>query len=176
MAVVNTEVGFVFLAHPHTASRATTTALMQIEGSQEVAYHHADLQRVINHCPDASSCETIFTIVRHPFDWLVSRFHCNGGNRGEWDKWVRKRPRRMIFDKFLGQTTTFGKFESLESDLARLTGHQVTLEVERDHVTRGKPKNHLDYWQDLELRSWALNHFAQDFEIWQYENPFASKD
>lgn len=157
----------MFLAHPHTASRATTTALLEIAGSQEVAYHHADLQRVLNYCPEAADCRHIFTVVRHPFDWLVSRFHCNGGSRGKWEDWVRKRP-PMIFDRFLGQTNQFAKYESLARDLSALTGHEVTLKRERDHKTPGKPKDYMDYW-DTDLQEWGRRHFYQDFEMYFYE-------
>ena len=157
----------MYLANPHVASRATTTALLQIEGSIEVAHHHADLSTVLDEYPDASTCATVFQIVRHPLDWLVSRFLCNGGQRGKFVEWLRLRPNRPIYSRF--QTNCFGKYENLKSDLSRLTGHEVKLGRVRDHKTPGKVKDYMLYWRDQEDIDWALKHFASDFEMYSYD-------
>ncbi len=167
MAVVNTQVGFVFLANPHTGSRATTTALLHIEGSIEVSYHHADLDKVYAACPDAANCHTVFHVVRNPLDWLVSRFHCNGGLRGTWEDWLKKRPNRPIFRRFTGQTNSFAKYENLVADVAALTGHNPPWEWEPEHRTPGKPSHYLDYWND-DLIAWAKKRFESDFKNYGY--------
>jgi hypothetical protein len=166
MSVVNVSAGFVYLANPHTASRATTTALLALPGSEEVAHHHANLAVTIEACPNASKCSTVFQTVRDPLDWLVSRFLCNGGFRGEWKDWVKKYP-PPIFRKFIGEATCYAKYENLKDDLQRLTGHKVTLRREQEHKTPGKPRNHLDYWTD-EMIAWAKKRFATDFEAYNY--------
>lgn len=163
------QVGFVFLANPHSASRATAIALLQIEGSVEVAPHHADLSIILNQYPDASACATVFQIVRHPLDWLVSLFLCNGGQRSKFVEWLRRRPKRPIYNRFRGQTNCFGKYESLSNDLARLTGQEIKLERVRDHKTPGKVKDYMAYWCDQMDIDWALKHFANDFETYSYD-------
>ena len=168
MAVVNTKHCFVYLAHPHTASRAAVRALLDIEGSREVAAHHSVLDDVIAECPAAAGYMNVFTIVRHPFDWLVSRFHCTGGNRGEWDDWLRRRPSRPLFGRFLGQVTEFGKYESLQEDLERLTQCPIHLNREREHETRGKPRDYRTCWTEAQA-TWGRQRFDADFAEWNYE-------
>lgn len=166
MAVVNTHIGFVYLANPHVASRATTKALLTLEGSRIVANHHADLSIVTQECPEASLCPIVFHTVRHPLDWLVSRYLCNGGKRGEWKSWLRKRPSRPIFGRFDGQTTAFIKYENLAENLAQIVGH-VMLDYESDHKTPGK-HNYMAYWEDDDMK-WVRQRFASDFETYHYE-------
>ena len=166
MAVVNWQVGFVYLANPHVASRATTSALLRLQGSVEVAHHHADLQCVIDQYPAAAACPTVLHTVRHPLDWLVSRYLCNGGERGEWSEWLRKRKPR-IFNRF-PEATLFAKYERLEADLRRITGCPVTITRDRFHVTVGKPKDYMSYW-DTEDIAWAKKHFEIDFMTYNYD-------
>jgi len=166
--VVNTQIGFVFLANPHTGSRATTAALMKIHGSIEVAYHHADLNKVHTAYPESASCPVVFQGVRNPLDWLVSRFHCNGGTRGKWEDWLKKRPKRPIFGRFFGQTNTFARYENLVDDVARITGHEPPWEWDNEHRTPGKPGRYLDYWNDGSI-AWAKQHFKSDFEDYGYD-------
>ncbi len=168
MAVVNTHIGFVYLANPHVASRATTKALLALRGSRIVANHHADLSIVTQEYPICvAACPIVFHTVRHPLDWLVSRYLCNGGKRGEWKAWLRKRPSRPIFDRFDGQTTAFIKYENLAEDLAQTVGHDISLDYESDHKTPGK-HNYMSYWEDEDIR-WARQRFASDFETYHYE-------
>ena len=84
MALINLRLGFVFLANPHTASRATIAALKQLSNSREVVHHHATLETVYERHPEARECDRVFQIVRHPFDWLVSRYFNTGGQRDSW--------------------------------------------------------------------------------------------
>lgn len=167
MAIVNTQRGFVFLANPHTASRAMATALLKIKGSVEAAHHHATLPTVIQECPAASSCSIVFQIVRHPLDWLVSRYLCNGGDRDPWKLWLRKRPPRDIFGRFYGQTTIYAKYEMLFPMVTRIIGCEIDLQYDPEHQSPGKRDNYMSYW-DREDIAWARSRFANDFERYNY--------
>jgi hypothetical protein len=167
MAVVNIQESFVYLANPGTASRATTSSLLTIPGSIEVAHHHAKLERVVEYCPGAASCRTVFHTVRHPCDWLLSRFLYPGGNRGDWFRWIKQQP-NFIFNRFIGQATEYAKYENLAEDLLRLTGHTLELEWLSEHRTPGKKETSPAAYWNSELLAWAKRYF-QDFKYYGYE-------
>lgn len=171
MAVVNLSRSFVYLANPHTASRGTVTALLNVPGSVEVAHHHANFRTVLEQCPEAVQCKTVFHIVRHPLDWLVSRFLNTGGQRGEFRNWLRLQ-KTPIFNRF--PNTQFGKYETLVESLCRLTNYEVALEYEDEHKTPGKV-DYTWYWEQNDI-DWALKRFADDFEKYQYSTDIRALD
>ncbi len=168
LAVVNLEFSFVFLANPHTASRATTTALLKLPGSMCVANHHAQLIDVTQVCQEAKRCKTVFQTVRHPLDWLVSRYFCNGGERGEWKTWLRKRKRNSIFHRFRTEASHFATYENLEYDLLLLVGRDVTLTRIAKHKTHDKPNDYMSMWDEEDI-AWAKQYFPLDFENYGYD-------
>ena len=167
MAVINLDSGWVYLANPHTASRATTAALCKLPGSIEVAPHHANLHFLHEEYPATKECQVVFHIVRHPLDWLVSRFLCTGGQKGKFRDWFKKYP-APIYRKFLKQTTDFGNYENLISDLARLTGHEVALGYDNDHKTQGKVDDYMWYWEQSDV-DFAIKRFESDFDNYGYD-------
>lgn len=168
MAVVNTHLGFVFLANPHTASRATETALMQLEHSLLVGHHHADLTLVKREYPNACTCKTVFETVRHPLDWLVSRYCCRGGRVIDWEPFLMMREKKRIFGRFSGQTNAFIKYETLKADLESITGQDIDLDYDPDHKSPNKPADYMSYWT-AELVEWAKKRYPIDFERFGYE-------
>lgn len=78
MAIVNRKYEFVFLAEPHTGSRAVREALQKLEGSVETnGDHHLDLQGCFaKGYLSEFEAETflVFSAIRDPHDLLVSRW------------------------------------------------------------------------------------------------------
>jgi hypothetical protein len=68
MAIVNRKYGYVYLAEPHTGSRACLKALQQHEGFEHNGSHHekADL---------TADGLTTFSVVRHPLEIITTYFH-----------------------------------------------------------------------------------------------------
>lgn len=65
MAIVNRKYGYIYLAEPHTGSRACHKALLQHEDSEQVGHHdYVDIPGLIS-----------FSVVRHPLDVIVTYFH-----------------------------------------------------------------------------------------------------
>lgn len=169
MAVVNPYHKFVFLCMPHTASRATTNALLKLEGSTrgpERLSHHAKMWQVEKWLPDIDFTNYAkFYCVRHPADWLVSRWILTGGQKKTFPQWV-KCQNPHIFSKFKDCGASFIKFENIAEGVKLITGCDIDMERrESSHVTKNKG-HWTDHW-DTELANWSLRYFA-DFKRFSY--------
>lgn len=167
MAVVNLDRKFIYICNAHVASRATTKALVKLQGSKWVEPHHCPPSVVYEAYPESKDFKT-FMCVRNPYDWLVSRFLCNGGHRGRFKNWLRRRNKKPIFGRFPGVEKTV-KFETLETDLEYMIGCHVQLERDPRHVTPDKPDDYLTYYDQEDL-DWVYGYFKTDFERFGYEH------
>ena len=115
MAVLNIDRGFVYLARPRTASRATVAALLKLEGSIEVAPHHCGTQIIFEKYPEACACPIVFTAVRNPYDVLLSNYLGGGYSYGPWQEWLELRLSQdaRLFRRFEGQFNEVAKYETL---------------------------------------------------------------
>lgn len=174
--IINTELKFVFLAMPHTASRATHAALLELRGStagEPDMGHHAHLRTARRRYPDLNFDEfLVFTTVRHPGDWLVTRWLSRGGVVISFSDFLRTQ-KAHIFGRFhdadteqLTRGLQFIKYESIEDDIRRLLGVDVKLGLNPKHVTKDKCP-WLNYWNKSDAR--FANGYFQDFEKYQYE-------
>jgi hypothetical protein len=68
VAIVNHKYGYVYLAEPHTGSRACIKALEQHDGFEINSSHHEKADRT------ADGLVT-FSVVRHPLDIIATYFH-----------------------------------------------------------------------------------------------------
>lgn len=75
MSVINRARGYLFLCEPHCASRSVTAELMKHEGSQLVGQHETYSRMLETGAIDESDSLLKFCVVRHPADWLVTRYH-----------------------------------------------------------------------------------------------------
>ncbi len=161
---------FIYLANPLTASRAITAALGKIPGSVTLHPHHGRLSQVLQKAPNAVKVSTIFESVRNPLDWLVSR-HMKGPDKGvAFKTWLRLNGSPLFF-KFLGEATSFIRFESLEADIYALTGYEVNIEFDPDHATAGRQGRIYATQYDSDDLAWVRETFALDFKKYGYELP-----
>lgn len=75
MAVANEKWQFVFLAEPHTASRAVRDALLTIPGTYKAGSHHISMEVMLNYKNlrhRKRSYYTTFCVVRNPADIMVT--------------------------------------------------------------------------------------------------------
>ncbi|KPK50095.1 MAG: hypothetical protein AMS22_12660 [Thiotrichales bacterium SG8_50] len=74
MAVINRRYRYLFLAEPHTASRALRNALLQHTDSHEVGSHHSTLKDLKRRGVHGLSKCYPFSVVRNPADILVTKW------------------------------------------------------------------------------------------------------
>ena len=78
MAVINRKYGYLFLAEPHCATRSVEAALQRQRGSQviQTAWTHATYQELLDQCVVTINEPLFkFSVIRHPCDWAVTRYH-----------------------------------------------------------------------------------------------------
>jgi hypothetical protein len=167
MAVVNANRGWVFLANPHTASRAVVESLMKIDGSVETGAHHSELEQTVYSHPAATECETVFTGVRHPLDWLTSVMVLRGATKRNFSDVLRYVHEDHLFWRFRGQATDFYRFEHMEEDLTRIIGGSVDIDLDPDHITQGKRVDYMSYWTQDDI-DYVVRRWAADFDKFGY--------
>lgn len=127
MAIANDKWNFIFLAEPHTASRATRDALLKLEGSYNAGSHHSDIKTLLHqkHLHRRKrSRYTTFCTVRNPADilttlWLQLQPTCESEDRAFPDfirYWGAKRPGTFFFRHAESADRTI-RYENLEGDL-----------------------------------------------------------
>ena len=127
MAVANDRWNFIFLAEPHTASRATRDALLTLEGSYNAGAHHTDIHTLLRekHLRRRKrSRYTTFCTVRNPADilttlWLQLQPTCVSEVRTFPDfirHWGVKRPETFFF-RHAERADQIIRFENLQEDL-----------------------------------------------------------
>lgn len=165
--IINFVEKFVYLAMPHTASRAVSVALLKLNGSTMANLpHHARLRDAQEAFAYDFRHFYVFYTVRHPGDWLVSRWLANGGKRADFPEWIRHR-KEWLFGRFAGDMVSdFIRYENLEKDLKRVTRYNVKLNLDPTHVTPDKRVDWASYWTKEDAQ-WAENYFL-DFKMYGY--------
>jgi hypothetical protein len=123
-----------------------------------------------------------WTTVRHPCDWLLSRWFKAGGKLVPYGKsssrpfkaWYKKgiqevvSGRGRIFYMHWDTITDWAKFESLEDDIERIVGKRIRLgPVDPNHVTPGREGVvWQDYWEPS-MEDWFRS-TVPDFERFGY--------
>jgi len=163
--IVNQVKKFVFLPSPHTASRAVSAALEELKGSEaykgKLPYHGTlrDAQRKFPKLDFQNF--TVFYSVRHPGDWLVTKWMFHASVRGDFLIWLRQQPRQL----FQRHTDKFIRYEHLVEDIKEAIGEEVILKRNPSHSTQRK-KPWQTYWSLVDA-SWAEAHF-EDFNLYGY--------
>ena len=107
MAVANERWKFIFLAEPHTASRAVRDALLKIEGTYKAGSHHIPIAALLNYrClrHRKKSYYTTFCVVRNPADIMVTIWLQSSTRRDEGEtlgeyirRWGISKPTSFFF-------------------------------------------------------------------------------
>lgn len=163
--IINPIKEFMFLPAPHTASRAVSAALEELEGSEAykgILPYHGTFRDAWRHLPHLDLDDfTIFYSVRHPGDWLVTKWMFHANIRGDFSLWVRQQPRQL----FRRHDNKFIRYEHLVEDIKQVLGEDVTLKRDPSHSTlRKRPWQ--EYWTTTDA-AWAEAHF-EDFNLYGY--------
>ena len=200
MAVINDKYKFMFLCEPHTASRSTRDALMQLETSRETSqYHHINVARAIhNHylTPEQASEYYLFATIRDPHDLLVTKWFISNGlgrrsrplspaglekRRVAFFEFIKGHIKTLkdntIFWRFYRDVNTFVRFEHLEQGinqiLISLGAPTISLDYKREYKTDGKTQWQ-DEWNDKAYH-WALDNY-QDIVRYSYQRGYDLND
>lgn len=120
MAILNREKGFLFLSAPHCASRAISQALQLQSGSMPIGQHESYAQLAAKH--DMPESLLKFCVVRHPLDWLVTRYHhLTSFHKSGFKEFVRHQTTDGVLDGLIfchaEDSNRIVRYESLGSDL-----------------------------------------------------------
>lgn len=92
MAIINSCYGFVFIAEPHTGSRAIRDTLQQLEGSEETnGDHHMTLFDCQNKgylTRTQARNYLVFSAIRNPYDLLITRWWFHARNSFTFKEYV----------------------------------------------------------------------------------------
>lgn len=176
MAIVNYHYGYLFLAEPHTASRSIEAALMEHEGSERVGQHDT-LQELSKSgrvdCKRLNRPLYSVSCVRHPADWLVSRFqhmtgwHIRGFEAFFWNYMTSVLTTETVF-KHSDTSHFIWRYESLNSCIRGFCQQFNTppVELPRIGITQGKGNFH-DYYTPL-MRKYMVGRLIEDFRKYWY--------
>ena len=158
--MVNYDRKFFFLLEPHTASRATVTALKKyVSGTTEVARHHSDMEEILDwrrqHVdPKQVAGFKVVATVRNPFDALVTRWRKGSCKNMQMSEFMDKRwdttdltPGRGLWK----EASSWVYYEDLEADLQWMfTDANISLGYDDSHRTPGK-KHWSEYFSESEF-------------------------
>jgi hypothetical protein len=171
MAVLNRKYGYLFLAEPHCASRAVGEALAQHEGSVVLdTWVHNPLSALVE-LGFVRPHETLFkfSVVRHPADFLVTKYHhLTGwhakGFRAFLHSELEKLEPLFMHANWMDRTIRYERLQSELNDVLEARGAPpVTLNV------IGKTENKKpwrSYYTDRDLR--LLNGILSEVLIYGY--------
>lgn len=167
----------LFLAHPRTASTALRDALLE-RGGEKVSSHHAGLEDSV--VQKAHRKEPVLTVVRNPYDILVSWWIVRTHNRPHTQplsnfissfndsKGNFVRQGRLLYHSFDADHVV--RYESLDEDLNRaLTSCGLgRLNLRRLNETKAKTKPWQSYY-DQEAVDAANKRFGDEISSHGYD-------
>ncbi len=171
MAVINRRDKWVFLCEPHTASRATSEALLKLDGAEQFGHHHQDLLQLTN----ANKTGTvplqslvgydIICTVRNPLDVLVTHWWISSNSRREewtFEQWITFNLNNQIVYTPLHRQlwqhcNSFCYYEHLQDDLNHVFKQDVPLGYDEQHKTKHK-QHWRAYYSDESLELILMYH------------------
>ena len=159
MAVINREQKWLFLCEPHTASRATSKALLTLDGCEEIAHHHATLTDITKTTPiEYFIGFNIVYTVRNPLDVLVTNWSISSNSRREewtFEQWLTHSINTPTVNLPLHrglwqQCNIVSYYEHLQDDLNYIFGCKIPLEYDEKHITQHK-RHWSSYYSDKSL-------------------------
>lgn len=140
MAVINHKKNWLFLAEGYTGSRAYAEALLKLEGSEEIGYHHARWPELRDKGLIFPLSLRIFSVVRHPLDIIATQ--CAKNDKNSVPYWLTHRfLSRQSF--FMHRPDVTIKYEeNLKSTIEGGIGELIVVKTK--FKTEGKIA-----WQDI---------------------------
>lgn len=189
MGAFSKQLKVMYVANTITASRGTIHALCRQapDFNSTMVHHHATVAEICaKHDLDEKEVRagwTIFSTVRDPRDWMVSRYCKEVGpmmvpNVKHFRTWYIQGIRgatqphpegqRMIFYMHWDDVNNFAKYEQLEDDLTMLVGRDIKLG--RDPVHKTKYKEDVPHWSEFwtpQMEEYFRS-AVRDFERFRY--------
>jgi len=172
MAIVNRKYGYLFLAEPYCASRAVGIALAQHEGSVVLdCWVHEPLRRLYE-LDMVRPHEPLFkfSIVRHPGDYLVTKYHhLTGWHKRGFREFLRAHlepaePTLFMHAAVMDRTL---KFELLQTQLNDILEARDAPPVELPVIGKTKDKKHWrSYYSTGDI--WHIDEILPDFKTYGY--------
>lgn len=180
MAIINHTYKWLFLCEPHTASRATSEALLKLPGSESIGHHHQTLTQLTDpqkqdtlSIEDLAGYDTICT-VRNPLDVLVTHWRVSSNSRrDQWtfEKWLRFNIHTPMVNIPLhrmlwSHCNIICYYEHLQEDLDKVFNQHVPLQYNEQHKTRHK--EHWSTYYDIDLLALIMLYYQSFFDNYGY--------
>ena len=170
MAVANEKWQFVFLAEPHTASRAVRDALLTIPGTYKAGSHHISMAAMLNYKNlrhRNRDYYTTFCVVRNPADimvtiWLQSyEYTKQGQTLGDFIRRFGANKPTAYFFKHAPTANEVLRYEDLEGGLNCLLRSIHAPSVVLDTVGQTKDKGPWFRYYTIEDLEYVLSNFPE---------------
>lgn len=175
MAVLNVKYNYLFLSEPYCASRAIEGALLKQDGSWNAdTWTHETKDKLIDLRPEIGRHPFFtFSVVRHPADLLVTRYHHltgwhSKGFKAFLEYIIANPPESRSMYAHAGSTDQTVKYENLSGHLNALLDSLNAPPVDLEVVGKTKEKGYWrEYYTPLEMD--RLRETFTDFEVYGYE-------
>lgn len=171
MAIVNRKYGYLFLAEPYCASRTVAQSLLTHEGSEQLdCWVHEPLAKLCEMGlvqPNESLLK--FSIVRHPCDYLVTKYHhLTGWHKKGFREFLRhhlENPETLFMHAASADMTL--KFELLNAQLNDILEARGAPPVQLQVV--GKTADKKDWRSYYSVGDiWHIDDILPDFKTFGY--------
>lgn len=157
MAVVSDKFKYIFLAEPHTASRSVRNALIEQHGANEIGHHHISRAHLVSRegINLRRQKYTFFTVVRHPFDLLLTMYYVSK-RRLPFLEWLHEKLEHGFSYTHGGKVLPpdcYIRYERLDLELNNLMERLKAprLELLLMGITKDKPKDYMTAYGPEEI-------------------------
>ena len=142
-------------------------------------YKHATLQQHKNIYGDIISDYFKFTVIRNPWDRLISLWHWGGNGNFNKKKFINKiktrskeqgawapmvnyicKDNKILVDKIV-------RFENLDKEFHQ-TMNKMDIKITLPHINKTKHRNYTSYYDD-ELKTIIEQYYKKDIELFNYK-------
>lgn len=170
MAVLNKRHNYLFLSEPHIASRSIQKSLITHAGSEAIGQHDTLDKLAID-----SEGLRIFSCIRHPCDWLVTRYmHLDSWHRlgftaflNDFIKGVQQSRTIFLHAK---SSERLIRYEHLTEDLKQLELDWRLPQIRLEHIGKTAHKGRWQKYYDAESYR-KVTKWLHDFATYGYMVP-----
>tara|TARA_R110001592_G_scaffold130031_4_gene343035 strand:- start:12141 stop:12716 length:576 start_codon:yes stop_codon:yes gene_type:complete len=187
--IISDSHNFLFIANTKTGSTSIQNCLNLYKSEHKITPKHCTLKIIYKNFPFIKDYFK-FTIVRNPFDWVVSWYFYRKKVKNEnntrditFKEWLSDENSSAYNVKGIGLTLSqfdmisgienvninfIGKFENLQEDFNIACDKIGILQQELPHANKSKHKCYTEYYDD-ETRQIVAEKYAKDIEYFGYK-------